>query len=192
MLWAGEIGVLTQSRQVYYEQLKTLSDMLITADRDFYQAMMAVEEMNMANKRGDSSTANEKKADYEENSQQVFDGMGNVRTLMEGDSYLYNGYRIEGVEFSCQELIDQFFRRPEGKEPGEFLPVSLALQIVGANITQKLSSVLLGRSFKDMGFRFKKSNGIRGYIVVRRSIEEMRVRRQQLAGSDGADRANVF
>ena len=95
-----------------------------------------------------------------------------------------------------KELIDQYFRRPEGKEPGEFLPVSMALQIVGANITQKLSTVLLGRAFKELGFRFKKSNGVRGYIVVRRSSDEMRSLRFQKAaesdGADGADGAPVF
>jgi hypothetical protein len=72
----------------------------------------------------------------------------------------------------------------------------MALQIVGANITQKLSTVLLGRAFKELGFRFKKSNGVRGYIVVRRSSDEMRSLRFQKAtesdGADGADGAPVF
>jgi predicted P-loop ATPase len=91
-----------------------------------------------------------------------------------------------------KELIDQYFRRPEGLEPGEFLPVSMALQIVGANITQKLSANLLGRAFMQQGFRFKKSHGIRGYVVVRRSAEEMRVMRQVRGGADGAEGASVF
>ena len=69
----------------------------------------------------------------------------------------------------------------------------MALQIVGANITQKLSSVKLGRAFKDMGFQFHKSHGIRGYIAVRRSAEEMRSMRYQMAqGADGADGAEIF
>ena len=93
-----------------------------------------------------------------------------------------------------KELIDQYFRRPQGQEPGEFLPVSMALQIVGMGITQKLSTVLLGRAFTDLGFRFKKSHGVRGYVVVRRSAEEMRSLRQHLAqdGAVGADGAPVF
>ena len=91
-----------------------------------------------------------------------------------------------------QELIDQYFRKPADKEPAEFLPVSVALQIVGANITQKLSAVALGRAFVNMGYQFRKSNGIRGYLVVRRSPDEMRVRRQLVAGADGADGADIF
>ena len=72
------------------------------------------------------------------------------------------------------ELVQQFFRRPVGQEPGEFMPVSLALQIVGAGITQKLSSVMLGRAFRDLGFEQVRTNSVRGYRVVRRSAEEMR------------------
>ena len=93
-----------------------------------------------------------------------------------------------------KELIDQYFRRPEGQEPGEFLPVSMALQIVGANITQKLSTILLGRAFVDMGFQKQCVRHVRGYVVVRRSAEEMKIRRHQMAqdGTDGTDGTAVF
>ena len=93
-----------------------------------------------------------------------------------------------------KELIDQYFRRPEGQEPGEFLPVSMALQIVGANITQKLSTILLGRAFVDMGFEKRCVRHVRGYIVARRSADEMRVLRHQMAqkGTDGTEGTDVF
>jgi len=92
-----------------------------------------------------------------------------------------------------KELVSQYFRIPQGQESGEFITVAMALQIVGANITQKLNSVQLGRAFKDLGFKFHKSHGIRGYIAIRRSEQEMRSMRYQLAqGADGADGADVF
>jgi predicted P-loop ATPase len=93
-----------------------------------------------------------------------------------------------------KELIDQYFRRPEGKEPGEFLPVSMALQIVGANITQKLSTVLLGRAFVEMGYKKQCIKHVRGYVVVRLTADEMKARRHQLAqgGTDGTDETAVF
>ena len=76
---------------------------------------------------------------------------------------------------------------------GEFISVAMALQIVGANITQKLSTVMLGRAFKDLGFQKRKSGSIRGYIVVRRSPEEMRSMRYQMAqGTDGTDGTEIF
>ena len=108
-LWAGENYVFKESRTVYYERIKTLSDLLITADRDFYQAMLAEEEMITANKHGDSITANKKQEEYEENSAQVLDGLGQVKTIMEQDAYLFIDYRIDGVDFNCQELLDQAF-----------------------------------------------------------------------------------
>ena len=84
------------------------------------------------------------------------------------------------------ELVQQYFRRPVGLEPGEFMPVSLALQIVGAGITQKLSTVVLGRAFVEQGFERRTSHNVRGYVVVRRSVEEMRSLRAQMAVSLGA------
>ena len=85
------------------------------------------------------------------------------------------------------ELIQQYFRIPQGKEPGEFISVAMALQVVGANITQKLSSVMIGRAFRELGFQAKTAHNIRGYIVVRRSAEEMRAMRQQMANTDTDD-----
>ena len=79
------------------------------------------------------------------------------------------------------ELIDMYFRRPADREPGEFISVALALQTVGAGITQKLSSVLLGRAFMEMGFERRTCRNVRGYIVVRRSAEEMRSLRSVMA-----------
>ncbi len=86
------------------------------------------------------------------------------------------------------ELIQLYFRKPVGLEPGEFMPVSLALQLVGAGITQKLSTVMLGRAFREQGFMAKTFRNVRGYVVVRRSAEEMRAIRQAMAGcSDNTD-----
>jgi len=74
------------------------------------------------------------------------------------------------------------------------MPVSLALQIIGVNITQKLNAVTLGRAFVDLGFEKKCMKHVRGYVVVRRSSEEMRSLRFQLAqaGTDGTDGTAVF
>ena len=84
------------------------------------------------------------------------------------------------------ELVQQYFRRPEGQEPGEFMPVSLALQIVGAGITQKLSTVMLGRAFVEQGFERRTSHNVRGYVVVRRSAEEMRSLRTAMASPEAS------
>ncbi|MBO6191009.1 MAG: hypothetical protein J6N98_01225 [Prevotella sp.] len=59
--------------------------------------------------------------------------------------------------------------------------------------SQKLSSVLLGRAFKELGFQYRKSGSIRGYVVVRRSEQEMRSMRYRMAqGTDGTDETAFF
>ena len=90
------------------------------------------------------------------------------------------------------ELVAQYFRKPQGNEPGEFISAAMALQIIGANITQKLSKENIGRAFTSLGFDSRRTNKMRGYVVVRRSAEEMRSMRYQLAApsksdSDGGD-----
>ena len=79
------------------------------------------------------------------------------------------------------ELVDVYFRRPPGQEPGEYMPVSRALQIVGGNTVQQLSAVRLGRAFMEQGFRQVRQAHSRGYVVVRRSAEEIQAHLRGMA-----------
>jgi predicted P-loop ATPase len=90
-----------------------------------------------------------------------------------------------------QELIDIYFRKPVGNEPGEFMPVARALQIVGGGITQKLSAFSLGRAFTELNFEKVVRNHMRGYIIVQRSAEEIKAR-QRMLGTDVTDGTEVF
>ena len=82
------------------------------------------------------------------------------------------------------ELVDVFFRKPVGVEPGEFMPVARAKQIVCGSMAHEISDVRLGRAFSELGFTFKRTKFSRGYIVVQRSSEEIRSRMQMLAVTD--------
>ena len=79
------------------------------------------------------------------------------------------------------ELVDVYFRVPSSCEPGEFMPVSRALQIVGGNMIHQISAVRLSRAFTDLGFMSKRTSSSRGFIVVQRSAEEIRSRLQMMA-----------
>ena len=79
------------------------------------------------------------------------------------------------------ELVDVYFRRPQGQEPGEYMPVSRALQIIGGNTVQQLSAVRLGRAFMEQGFRQVRQAHSRGYVVVRRSAEEIQAHLRGMA-----------
>ena len=79
------------------------------------------------------------------------------------------------------ELASLYFAHPTGAKPGEFMSVARAMQIVSANISQKLSVVYLGRALGELGFQRVKYNGVRGYIVVCRSGDEIHAAQQSMA-----------
>ena len=79
------------------------------------------------------------------------------------------------------ELVDVYFRKPNGQETGEFMPVARAMQIIGGNTTQKLSPVMIGRAFTELGYECRRTNHSRGYIVVQRSGLEIKERMKDMA-----------
>ena len=86
------------------------------------------------------------------------------------------------------ELVDQYFRKPKEGEVCEELPASVVLQTVGANMTSRLSAVMVGRALVELDYRYRVVHGYRRYLVVRRSADEMRVMRQtRSGGGDGGD-----
>jgi predicted P-loop ATPase len=80
-----------------------------------------------------------------------------------------------------RELVDTYFRIPVDGEASEFMPVSRALQIIGGNISQRLSDRRIGHAFSTLGFTFRRTNSTRGYIVVQRSPLEIKERQKELA-----------
>ena len=79
------------------------------------------------------------------------------------------------------ELVDVYFRKPNEHETGEFMPVARAMQIIGGNTTQKLSPVMIGRAFTELGYECRRTNHSRGYIVVQRSALEIKERMKDMA-----------
>ena len=50
-----------------------------------------------------------------------------------------------------------------------------AMQIIGTGIAQKLNVSRIGKAFKDLGFAPARCQRLRGYWVVERSAEDMRM-----------------
>lgn len=73
-----------------------------------------------------------------------------------------------------QELVDLYFRKPSEGETGEFVSVARAMQIIGCNITQKLSSQKISKAFGDLGFNRLRTKHSRGFIAIIRTAEEIR------------------
>ena len=70
--------------------------------------------------------------------------------------------------------MDLYFRKPSEGETGEFVSAARAMQIIGCNITQKLSSQKISKAFSDLDFRKFRTKHSRGYIAVIRTAEEIR------------------
>ena len=108
----------------------------------------------------------------------------------QGFQYWFNKPEIERLQRHNEayetvnlerELVDTYFRKPVGDEACEFMPVSRALQIIGGNISQRLSDRRIGHAFTALGFTFRRTNSTRGYIVVQRSPLEIKEHQKQLA-----------
>ena len=82
---------------------------------------------------------------------------------------------------SAHELISKYLRMPGAGEPGQFVSATDILQMVGSNPVLRLTANQVGRAMTDLGFERVRSHGIRGYIVVPYSAEEMEVRKRMLA-----------
>ena len=82
---------------------------------------------------------------------------------------------------SAHELISKYLRMPGAGEPGQFVSATDILQMVGSNPVLRLTANQVGRAMTDLGFERVRSHGVRGYIVVPYSAEEMEVRKRMLA-----------
>ena len=72
-----------------------------------------------------------------------------------------------------RELVSLYFRVPKEGENGMFMTSARAIQIVGTGISQKLNPTRVGLSFNELGFQRVRYHGIRGYLVIQRTAEEM-------------------
>ena len=82
---------------------------------------------------------------------------------------------------SAHELISKYLRMPGAGEPGQFVSATDILQMVGSNPVLRLTANQVGRAMTDLGFERVRSHGVRGYIVVPYSAEEMEARKRMLA-----------
>ena len=79
------------------------------------------------------------------------------------------------------ELVDLYFRKPLEQENSMFMTSSRVLQVIGSGITQKLSATRIGMAFNELGFKRVRYHGIRGYLVMQRTAEEIMAYQKSMA-----------
>lgn len=72
-----------------------------------------------------------------------------------------------------EELILSYYRKPAPGEACIFITTSRILEHINVSIKTSLSSTKIGIAMRHIGFRRFKQNGIRGYLVVELSVEEI-------------------
>ncbi len=102
----ADMNTLKESKKIYYTEIDGIDRGAITADRDLYQAHLAAAEAMIPGKSAEDM--NSYKADYEENFNQVLEGITSIRSMYEGDKFLYKEYRMNGQTVSCSELLTSF------------------------------------------------------------------------------------
>ena len=101
----SEMSTLNEAKEVYFDDLKNMIDIVLSADRDFYQAQLGSDRAHLMEEKGLTDKVEEELRDYDENLQQVYNGLDSLEAEMKEDSYLYNDFRIAGENESVAELV---------------------------------------------------------------------------------------
>jgi len=91
-----------------------------------------------------------------------------------------------------RELVSLYFRVPLESENGMFMTSARAIQIIGTGISQKLNPTRVGLAFNELGFQRVRYHGIRGYLVIQRTAEEMHAYQKSIILNDDTEDALPF
>lgn len=97
-----------QAREAYYDLLYHNSQLIINADRDYYQAQLAERTLVLS---GDTLSQDEKDGyvkDYNENCAQVLERLGEAQTNIQKNNELYTEF-VGEVDITMSETFDDFF-----------------------------------------------------------------------------------
>ena len=86
-----------------------------------------------------------------------------------------------------RELVSLYFRIPMESENGMFMTSARAIQIIGTGISQKLNPTRVGLAFNELGFQRVRYHGIRGYLVIQRTAEEMQAYQKSIILNDDTE-----
>ena len=99
--------VLNDAKQMYYDQLYQVNTNLLSADRDYYQSMLA--EMQYLVYKDSMATEEHQQAlkDYQDNAQQVVDRIKTVESIASSQPYFYETYQDKSGN-TMKSLLDTF------------------------------------------------------------------------------------
>ncbi len=103
----SEMSALNEAKQVYYEELNGIIDVVLSTDRDFYQSQLGGERAYLMEMRGRSTDIQDGLDDYDSNKAQVYEGLEKLGSMLSGDPYLNEQYRAKEQTESCASLLNE-------------------------------------------------------------------------------------
>ncbi|MCR5107518.1 MAG: HAMP domain-containing protein [Lachnospiraceae bacterium] len=103
------MSTLQESKEVYYDEIAEIENLLLTMDRDMYQAELALNGVyDIHEGIEDESHLSDDLDSFEENAQQVIDGIATTRNAYSIDNYLFNSFKISGQNESNSAILTQY------------------------------------------------------------------------------------
>jgi predicted P-loop ATPase len=91
-----------------------------------------------------------------------------------------------------RELILTYYRVPQPGETGTFATISDIIARIGMNIKQVLSAQKVGVEMTKLGFEKTKKNGMRGYVVIEYTMDQVIANRHFTREPDATDQKLPF
>ncbi|WP_026506559.1 methyl-accepting chemotaxis protein [Butyrivibrio sp. MC2013] len=101
----GLRSMATTSMEVYYDEIHMISNTLVSADRDIYQAQLAVSQARAGLESG-AGIPDGAEADYKDNAAQTQDAITKLEELFAMDDFLYHDYPVNGIQ--CDTSLAAF------------------------------------------------------------------------------------
>lgn len=105
--YATTEGISTKMAQVLYNEVQVSTSLILNADRDFYQALVAQEQM-LYNQTLSPEDKKSQIDNYSENLQQVKDRMAKAMEVIKTDSKVYSEMQHADAKKSIESLYNEF------------------------------------------------------------------------------------
>lgn len=99
---------MNSAKEIYYNQLYEINNKLLSADRDFYQAVLAEAELYHQRSSLRVKEVESLVEEYDTNAQQTQDNVNAVEDIVKKDGYLYNSFQYGDAKSTMSDLIQEF------------------------------------------------------------------------------------
>lgn len=102
------VRIHNKDKTLLYTQLYTNSDLILNADRDYYQAYVSELKIHLSHDSMSQEDIQTQYSDFDENTKQVTDRIGSAMTNLKSNSDLFNSYKPKGATDTLSSLQTKF------------------------------------------------------------------------------------